>query len=934
MTGYLFIKFKRPSGNRNIETHQVTAIIEEAKPNCFQYYRTRGLHKNYHGWINQRDLKAFTGWHDSNGFERVTGRQIGRGYLPRKYYIICRNHCNYHLQELIVYNTFSKMPRNINLCNKIPWMKIAHMMVIDEFEKLNNETCNKKNARDNLCLHAGFTPVSSTDKLTVPGLSIPRQLIQCKSYEYLSLVGDEERDDDCSDEKDEDDSSMEGDDSSMEDEVDDSSREDEGDEEEDSSRGDEEGEVYNLSSDEEEDDNSSGDDSSMEDELDDSSREEEGDEEDDSSRGDEEGELYNSGSDEEEDDNSSMEDEESDSSREDEEGEVYNTSSDEEEDDVSIMEDEPDDCSREDEEDEGDESSREDETEDEEKDDSSSDEEEEEEDDDDDEEEGSAIGKDLLGDRRGDNLTMQDTMKEVMAIATAVCDQISEELNVERAHNVTGRNKHFGGRLAQDIGESRDAIRADACTLAITGPKFLDNAGRSVQEHVDKMNDTKKGSDDSVCINKVVNMQLPGIKTTCTFRIAFIMYCKSGCGKVHRKRMLLERPLNIIRGFMKAHPALVDGVQEGIVPEKVLMWSDNVDEARFVDEERNYLVKKAHADKSVFYSYVIEVIETKVKGAFGDKCKYVIYEAIYSFALSNGAVEGWERGVDYAIKNKDNGKNFIMNWIDGMVQECGHIGGGRFNRFMNSRNRNTYKVWDIYVSLYNLMRVCESARYTNKSTKNLLKEMVKTPTKKKEGKSIKGEKKTKGGKMGKGGVEKVTASSMKIDQAGLYGVGKLQAQQLLYLLTACGLMTDTKRYEEIGVAEGTETYKRLMKLGVGMKDIEDSILIMLSHELGIPSLIVMENLLCEALRWHFGKGTTRYMKYDFIGKDKLFYKLTRGKLYVGKGGGTMIKRKFPKYDEKCDGYEEAGCKWWLITEDKPERILTMDVDDTVTVSNN
>jgi len=453
MTGYLFIKFKRPSGNRNIETHQVTAIIEEAKPNCFQYYRTRGLHKNYHGWINQRDLKAFTGWHDSNGFERVTGRQIGRGYLPRKYYIICRNHCNYHLQELIVYNTFSKMPRNINLCNKIPWMKIAHMMVIDEFEKLNNETCNKKNARDNLCLHAGFTPVSSTDKLTVPGLSIPRQLIQCKSYEYLSLVGDEERDDDCSDEKDEDDSSMEGEDSSMEDELDDSSREEEGDEEDDSSRGDEEGEVYNSSSDEEEDDNSSGDDSSMEDELDDSSREEEGDEEDDSSRGDEEGELYNSGSDEEEDDNSSMEDEESDSSREDEEGEVYNTSSDEEEDDVSIMEDEPDDCSREDEEDEGDESSREDETEDEEKDDSSSDEEEEEEeDDDDDEEEGSAIGKDLLGDRRGDNLTMQDTMKEVMAIATAVCDQISEELNVERAHNVTGRNKHFGGRVAQDIG--------------------------------------------------------------------------------------------------------------------------------------------------------------------------------------------------------------------------------------------------------------------------------------------------------------------------------------------------------------------------------------------------------------------------------------------------------------------------------------------------
>ena len=347
--------------------------------------------------------------------------------------------------------------------------------------------------------------------------------------------------------------------------------------------------------------------------------------------------------------------------------------------------------------------------------------------------------------------------------------------------------------------------------------------------------------------------------------------------------MLLEKPLDIIRSFMQAHPALVDGEQKGIVPEKVINWSDNVGDAKFVDEERNYLVKTAHADKSVYYSYVIEVIETKVKGAFGDKCKYVIYEAIYSFALSNGAVEGWERGVDYAIQNKDNGKNFIMNWIEGMVKECGHIGGGRFNRFMNSRNRNTYKVWDIYSSLYNLMRVCESAQYKNKSTKNLLKEMMGSPTKMKEGKSMKGGKKTKGGKTGKRGG-KVTASSLKINGAGLFGVGKLQAQQLLYLLTACGLMTDTKRYEEIGVAEGTETYKRLMKLDEGMKDIEDSILMMLSHELGIPSVIVMENLLCEALRWYFGGRTKRYMKYDFIGKEKLFYKLTGGNLYIGKGG--------------------------------------------------
>ena len=77
----------------------------------------------------------------------------------------------------------------------------------------------------------------------------------------------------------------------------------------------------------------------------------------------------------------------------------------------------------------------------------------------------------------------------------------------------------------------------------------------------------------------------------------------------------------------------------------------------------------------------MHIIINKLIPAFGN-VKAVLYEAIYATALTSSQL-GWEQGVDYAISKKCNGKNFIVNWIDGL--RANHMGHGQYPRSMNSR---------------------------------------------------------------------------------------------------------------------------------------------------------------------------------------------------------------------------------------------------------
>ena len=58
-----------------------------------------------------------------------------------------------------------------------------------------------------------------------------------------------------------------------------------------------------------------------------------------------------------------------------------------------------------------------------------------------------------------------------------------------------------------------------------------------------------------------------------------------------------------------------------------------------------------------------------------------------------------------------------------MVDRHEHVGVGPYARCQNHRTVRRYKLWDIYLSIFNLVRACEGRGNEIKSTKDIV-EMV------------------------------------------------------------------------------------------------------------------------------------------------------------------------------------------------------------------
>ena len=164
--------------------------------------------------------------------------------------------------------------------------------------------------------------------------------------------------------------------------------------------------------------------------------------------------------------------------------------------------------------------------------------------------------------------------------------------------------------------------------------------------------------------------------------------------------------------------------------------------------------------------------------------KEVRYEAIYVTALTTSQV-GWKKGVEYAIRKRGNGKKFIINWIEGLRDNEGHIGAGKLLLSMNSRRVKQWKLWKIDVSMYNLMRACEQSDHLR--PKEIINNMTKT-----------------------------SYHERRVNM-GLENVGMFQAQQLVQIVTLVNLMKRKDVCDHVGVADGTETYTCMMAMDSNFK---------------------------------------------------------------------------------------------------------------------
>ena len=101
----------------------------------------------------------------------------------------------------------------------------------------------------------------------------------------------------------------------------------------------------------------------------------------------------------------------------------------------------------------------------------------------------------------------------------------------------------------------------------------------------------------------------------------------------------------------------------------------------------------------------------------------------------------------------------------------------------------------------------------------------------------------------------------------------------------------------------------------------DCILPVLAHVLDIPCLRVVENIFCEALRWHAGGCTEKFTKHDIILRGVELYHMRDGVLYKGIGGNSMNREDWMELDAFDGELYNPIIRWWTINQNLPERVL-------------
>ena len=137
------------------------------------------------------------------------------------------------------------------------------------------------------------------------------------------------------------------------------------------------------------------------------------------------------------------------------------------------------------------------------------------------------------------------------------------------------------------------------------------------------------------------------------------------------KLALITKPIATVNNYLQIHPTRSNHAQEGKVARHMMRWRNTIDLVEMNKIEK-WKAQWAHSDKSVYYSFYMHIIINVLIPAFSD-VKVVLYEAIYATALTTSQL-GWKHGVEYAISNKCNGKNFIINWTDGLRDNHEHMG--------------------------------------------------------------------------------------------------------------------------------------------------------------------------------------------------------------------------------------------------------------------
>ena len=154
----------------------------------------------------------------------------------------------------------------------------------------------------------------------------------------------------------------------------------------------------------------------------------------------------------------------------------------------------------------------------------------------------------------------------------------------------------------------------------------------------------------------------------------------------------------------------------------------------------------------------------------------------------------------------------------------------------------------------------------------------------------------------------------------------LTAFDLVNLSTKVGAITNKIHIRRVTIAKKTETAERLKRrYGIDSDAHLREVVVIIARKLHIDDYQVIENLICETLRWLKGDMSERLVGVDTVAVNQPLYEFVDGVLFkVGRRTREAIDMDELKRRYRGEEYNPEN-KWWMPTwcpENDDDLVLT------------
>lgn len=470
---------------------------------------------------------------------------------------------------------------------------------------------------------------------------------------------------------------------------------------------------------------------------------------------------------------------------------------------------------------------------------------------------------------------LEETIIYMQTLVTSVFDYIASISQRERVFIEVVRRGPFSSRKMKAMGLPEDAFRGDAGAFLYSGLFMtIVNGWYSAQcsMHRDLNNDHRScgGADANVCLSQLICMNYPNTSDTVVGRAALNQFNKECNGRVIEKVTLTEMLVVLVKRCMSSLGVMSDYGR--------IDWPEvhnRVEKHKRPGED--FAVISAHANKDTYYSWFVHEILSEVVPIYGLN-QHLMIEIAYTMSLTPSS-PGWRKGVRYALMAMNNGLNFYNNFVREMVckddavsNHYGHRGRHQVTSGALITNHQAQ------VSMFNYHVLCKRACEPDCDSKDLYNDMSKG-----------------------------------VDNGGLRNVKHLTAFDLVNVSTKIGSITNRTHCRNITIAKNTETAKRLAAFGIRTDAHRRELMVKLAQELGLCDYQIVENMICETLRWHAGDERDRFMGVDTVGIDQPLYSFVHEELLrIGSNGVVSSIDLNTLKTQKATKIYAPKYRWWEL----------------------